>query len=101
MHTGMFVYFGKKATLNVGNCLPLKEMPEGTTVCNVEGMHTGMFVYFGKKATLNVGNCLPLKEMPEGTTVCNVEEMPGDRGKLIRTSGGCGTIISHHVETNR
>lgn len=31
-----FVYFGKKAALNVGNVLPLGSMPEGTIVCNVE-----------------------------------------------------------------
>jgi ribosomal protein L2 len=31
-----FLYCGKKATLSVGNTLPLGEMPEGTIVCNVE-----------------------------------------------------------------
>eukprot|EP01135_Chromosphaera_perkinsii_P003284 Nk52_evm59s239 gene=Nk52_evmTU59s239 len=36
MYTGQFVYAGKKATLAIGNILPLKEMPEGTIVCNVE-----------------------------------------------------------------
>ena len=36
MHTGQFVYCGKKATLQVGNVLPLSQMPEGTIVCNVE-----------------------------------------------------------------
>mgnify|MGYP003958140719 FL=1 len=36
MHTGQFVYFGKKAQLTVGNVMPLNMMPEGTIVCNVE-----------------------------------------------------------------
>jgi large subunit ribosomal protein L8e len=36
MYTGQFVYCGKKATLNVGNVLPVGQMPEGTVVCNVE-----------------------------------------------------------------
>eukprot|EP00126_Sphaerothecum_destruens_P006195 Sdes_comp19257_c0_seq1m10238 len=36
MYTGQILYAGKKATLNVGNILPLKTMPEGTIVCNVE-----------------------------------------------------------------
>lgn len=36
MYTGQFVYCGKKATLSVGNCLPLASMPEGTIVCGVE-----------------------------------------------------------------
>ena len=36
MHTGQFVYCGKKATLSVGNCLPLGVMPEGTILCQLE-----------------------------------------------------------------
>ncbi|KAK4334164.1 60S ribosomal protein L2-A, partial [Rhodotorula toruloides] len=34
--TGSFVYCGRKATLAVGNVLPLAQLPEGTIVCNVE-----------------------------------------------------------------
>jgi len=36
MYTGQFVYCGKKATLQVGNVLPIGVMPEGTIVCNLE-----------------------------------------------------------------
>lgn len=36
LHTGAFVYCGKKATLNVGNVLPVSQCPEGTIICNVE-----------------------------------------------------------------
>jgi len=36
MHTGQFVYCGKKAALTVGNVLPLGGMPEGSIICNVE-----------------------------------------------------------------
>ncbi|TMW62347.1 hypothetical protein Poli38472_009840 [Pythium oligandrum] len=36
MYTGQFIYSGKKATLTVGNILPLSVLPEGTIVCNVE-----------------------------------------------------------------
>ena len=36
MHTGQFVYCGKKAQLSVGNVLPVGSMPEGTIICNVE-----------------------------------------------------------------
>merc|ERR1712146_756410 len=35
-HTGQFLYCGKKAQLIVGNTLPLKSMPEGTVISNVE-----------------------------------------------------------------
>jgi large subunit ribosomal protein L8e len=36
LYSGQFIYCGRKATLSVGNTLPLGEMPEGTIVCNVE-----------------------------------------------------------------
>ena len=36
MYSGQFIYCGKKAALTVGNIVPLKAVPEGTIVCNVE-----------------------------------------------------------------
>jgi len=36
MHTGQYIYAGKKAGLTIGNILPLSSMPEGTIICNVE-----------------------------------------------------------------
>ena len=36
LYTGQFVYFGKKASLTVGNVLPIGAMPEGTIICNLE-----------------------------------------------------------------
>jgi len=36
MYSGQFVYCGKKATLTLGNSLPVAQMPEGTIICNVE-----------------------------------------------------------------
>lgn len=36
LHTGQFIYAGKKASLNVGNVLPLGSVPEGTIISNVE-----------------------------------------------------------------
>jgi len=36
MHTGQFIYCGKTATMTVGNVLPLKSLPEGTIICQVE-----------------------------------------------------------------
>ena len=36
MYTGQYVYCGKKAQLQIGNVLPVGEMPEGTIVCNLE-----------------------------------------------------------------
>jgi len=36
MYTGQFVYCGSKASLSVGNILPVNLMPEGTIITNVE-----------------------------------------------------------------
>lgn len=36
LYTGQFIYCGRKAQLKVGNVVPLRGMPEGTIVCNVE-----------------------------------------------------------------
>ncbi|XP_065359002.1 large ribosomal subunit protein uL2 [Calliphora vicina] len=36
MHTGQFVYCGRKATLQIGNVMPVSQMPEGTIICNLE-----------------------------------------------------------------
>ncbi|KNC84609.1 60S ribosomal protein L8 [Sphaeroforma arctica JP610] len=36
VHTGQFIFCGKKASLAIGNVLPVGQMPEGTIICNVE-----------------------------------------------------------------
>ncbi|KAH9253531.1 hypothetical protein BASA81_008578 [Batrachochytrium salamandrivorans] len=36
VHTGQFIYCGLKAKLAVGNVMPLKSIPEGTIIMNVE-----------------------------------------------------------------
>lgn len=36
MYSGQFVYCGKKAKLAVGNVKPIRTMPEGSIICNVE-----------------------------------------------------------------
>ncbi|KAF3498570.1 hypothetical protein DY000_02055977 [Brassica cretica] len=40
MYSGQFLYCGKKATVVVGNVLPLRSIHEGAVVCNVE-LHVG------------------------------------------------------------
>jgi len=39
MYTGQFVYCGNKATITVGNVLPVGNLPEGTVICNLENKH--------------------------------------------------------------
>lgn len=36
MYTGQFLYCGKKAVLSIGNVLPVRVLPEGTVICNIE-----------------------------------------------------------------
>jgi len=36
LHTGQFIYQGKKAQLAIGNVLPVGSIPEGTSICNIE-----------------------------------------------------------------
>jgi large subunit ribosomal protein L8e len=36
MYSGQYVYNGKKAALAIGNVRPIGELPEGTTICNIE-----------------------------------------------------------------
>jgi len=36
LYTGQYIYCGKKATISVGNVLPVGQMPEGTVICQVE-----------------------------------------------------------------
>jgi len=36
MYAGQFIYCGKKAALTIGNILPVRSVPEGTIICNVE-----------------------------------------------------------------
>jgi len=36
MYTGQFLYCGKKANMDVGNVMPIGNLPEGTIICNLE-----------------------------------------------------------------
>lgn len=36
MHSGQHIFCGQKADINVGNVLPVKNIPEGSAVCNIE-----------------------------------------------------------------
>jgi len=36
LHTGQFIFAGKKANLDIGNILPIGSIPEGTVICNIE-----------------------------------------------------------------
>jgi large subunit ribosomal protein L8e len=35
-YSGQYIFCGNKATVSVGNVLPISQVPEGTTICNIE-----------------------------------------------------------------
>ena len=49
----------------------------------------------GIKAAVKTGNTLPLSKIPDGTLVYNLEIIPGDGGKLCRSSGVNAKVLSH------
>jgi large subunit ribosomal protein L2 len=59
-----------------------------------EGLFVGQRVEFGKDAAVEIGNVLPVKHIPEGAPVFNVEIRPGDGGKLVRSSGVFGLVVT-------
>lgn len=73
MFTGQFIYCGKKASLTVGNVLPVGSMPEGTIVCNIEekvGDRGAMARVAGNYATIishNVDDRKTRIKLPSGS----------------------------------
>merc|ERR1712076_216340 len=53
IRTGQFIHCGKKAQLNIGNILPIGQMPEGTVMCSLEEKAGDR----GKIATASGGYC--------------------------------------------
>jgi len=75
LYTGQFVYCGKKATLSIGNVLPLGGLPEGTIVCNVEekvGDRGALARASGRFATV-------IGHTDKGTTI----KLPSGKKKIV------------------
>lgn len=80
-----------------GRTSPLAEiaLPNGKDyVLAAEGMKVGQQITIGENGQIKPGNILMLGNAPEGTLVHNVELKPGDGGKMIRTAGTYGTVVS-------
>lgn len=52
-----------------------------------EGVRVGEILSCGSDVELKSGNILPLSNIPEGTLIHNIELVPGDGGKMVRSSG--------------
>ncbi len=59
-----------------------------------EGMYVGQRVEYGEGAGLEIGNVKPLKDCVEGCPIFNIEKTPGDGGRLLRSSGAFGLILT-------
>ncbi len=64
-----------------------------------EGIGIGDEILQGPDAGISIGNVLPLKAIPEGIPIFNIESRAGDGGKMIRSSGTAGYIISKDEKT--
>ena len=51
-------------------------------------------VQSGFSASSRTGNTLPLQNIPEGTLIHNLETLPGDGGKLCKSSGTFARILT-------
>ncbi|BBL45679.1 50S ribosomal protein L2 [Nanobdella aerobiophila] len=62
---------------------------DGTSILvpAVENIYIGKEIYAGVNAPVENGNILPLKFIPDGSLISMVELVPGDGGRVARTSG--------------
>jgi large subunit ribosomal protein L8e len=58
MHTGQFVYAGHKASIAIGNILPINQLPEGTIISNCEAKmgDRGSFARASGTSTIVIGH---------------------------------------------
>jgi len=66
-----------------------------------EGISVGDDIEVGVEAPIEPGNTLPLREIPEGVPICNIELKPGDGGKIARSTGTYGFVVTHTKEGTR
>ncbi len=80
--------------------LALLKLDDGkkTYIIASESVKTGDRVEIGEGASVKTGNVLCLKDIPEGSPVFNIEVVPGDGGKLVRSSGGYAIVLSRDVD---
>ncbi|MHA1729814.1 MAG: 50S ribosomal protein L2 [Promethearchaeota archaeon] len=63
-----------------------------------EGIFVGDIIEIGDKTEVKVGNIMRLKNVPPGVFVCNFESEPEDGGKIVRSSGAFGIVITKSAE---
>lgn len=82
-----------------GHSAPLAVVQFGETTAllpAVTNVHVGGTVSIGKPDT---GSICQLKDIPEGTPICCLELKPDDGGKMIRSAGSAGYVVSKDAKT--
>ncbi len=78
------------------------KLEDGREMLNIahEGAYVGMKIKMGNHKEIKPGNIMPIKNVPEGYPIYNIEIDPYDGGKLIRSPGSYGVVLSHdHTKT--
>jgi len=83
---------------SVGHTAPLLVMKyednKNNLIIAPEGIRVGDVLEKGDNVPIKLGNCLPLSKIPEGVIIFNLETVPGDGGRLVKSSGGFAKIVS-------
>jgi len=85
MYTGQFIYAGSKASLSVGNILPVNSMPDGTIVSNCEGK-LGDRGSFGRASGTS---CIVISQLDDGKKTRM--RLPSGARKTV--PGGCRAMV--------
>jgi len=99
MYTGQFVYAGIKASLSVGNILPVNAMPEGTIVSNCEAKtgDRGSFARASGTSAVIIGHADDGKKtrvrLPSGTR----KTIPGSCRAMVESALEDREPISHSL----
>lgn len=85
---------------DIGHTAPLakikSESGETAFMPATEGIKVGDEIEFStNKKDVKPGNIILLDKIPEGAPIYNIEMNPGDGGKLVRSGGTNGIVVSH------
>lgn len=83
---------------STGHSAPLLQIKyddnKESLVLAAEGLKVGDTIEKGESVDLKAGNTTTLINIPEGVSIFNIEGIPGDGGKLARSSGSNAKIVS-------
>ena len=93
-HYGEIVEFVKNSTSSSPLAKILTEKGNTFYYAAIEGTYVGQKIKLDAKDNLNVGDIAQLKYIPTGYPIAIVEKVKYDGGKLIRSAGAFGLIVT-------